>query len=295
MAHFAEIDTNNRVKQVIVVDNASIIDTNGNESEELGIQFCHSLLGGRWIQTSYNATFRNKYAAIGDFYDETSDKFITPWWINPSNGQPFTETEWEYIANYCHYTTTFRLWASIPPDEEADWLTKYCNNTSLHTYVPLDYLTHGTYALKTDVGNAITFDEQNEMHVNILFTHTKRVDLGPVGVVMEEWTNFFDHDIARRARQLHPQVAASTPHEFFRLLLEWDYCYTEFDNREPAAQRSHDALEFLEMPDEVRQELLLSVPDQAVARFIYGVEPFLAPTSVVCPPLFAEWYESIKS
>ena len=35
-------------------------------------------LGGRWIQTSYNATIRGKFAGIGDFYDEDADIFVEP-------------------------------------------------------------------------------------------------------------------------------------------------------------------------------------------------------------------------
>jgi hypothetical protein len=294
MAHFAELDNNNYVTRVIVVDNASISDASGNESEELGIQFCHSLLGGKWLQTSYNGNFRNKFAAINDYYDSSSDSFISPWWKNASTGKDLTADEWKYIENYKHYTTTFRLWAAIPADQEQEWLTKYCNSTSLHAYVPLDYLTHGTYKLKTDVGDIISFDENNNMSVKIHFTHTKVVDLGDVGVVMEEWTDFFDYDIARRARQLHPQVAASSAHELFRLLLEWDFCYEQLGNREPAAQRCHDAVGYLGMPDDVKQELMDLVPDQAVARYIKGQEPFVGPSDVPCPPLFKEWYNSIS-
>ena len=77
MAHFAQIE-NNLVTQVIVVDNNDILDEQGNESEELGIQFCQDLLGGTWVQTSYNGNIRKNYAGIGYTYDETKDAFIKP-------------------------------------------------------------------------------------------------------------------------------------------------------------------------------------------------------------------------
>jgi hypothetical protein len=77
MAHFAEVDNNNIVKQVIVVHNNELLD-NGVESEAKGAAFCQALLGGTWIQTSYNANFRGKYAGIGDTYDEVNDIFISP-------------------------------------------------------------------------------------------------------------------------------------------------------------------------------------------------------------------------
>ena len=45
MAHFAELDQNNVVTQVIVISNDDILDENGNESEQVGIQFCKNLYG----------------------------------------------------------------------------------------------------------------------------------------------------------------------------------------------------------------------------------------------------------
>lgn len=44
MAHFAELDENNKVIQVIVVHNNELLDDNGNESEQKGIDFCVALL-----------------------------------------------------------------------------------------------------------------------------------------------------------------------------------------------------------------------------------------------------------
>lgn len=78
MAHFAEIDENKIVLRVVVIADSDISDANGNESEEIGKEFCGSLYGGQWIQTSYNARIRGKYAGIGDTYNETEDIFISP-------------------------------------------------------------------------------------------------------------------------------------------------------------------------------------------------------------------------
>lgn len=78
MAHFAELDDNNVVLRVIVVNNVEITDSNGVEQESIGIKFCNDLLGGKWLQTSYNGNFRKNFAAIGSKYDEQLDAFITP-------------------------------------------------------------------------------------------------------------------------------------------------------------------------------------------------------------------------
>jgi len=71
MAHFAEIDNNNKVIRVLVVDNEQ--EHRGEEylAIELG-------LGGRWIQTSINNNFRKQYAGIDYTYDEVKDIFIQP-------------------------------------------------------------------------------------------------------------------------------------------------------------------------------------------------------------------------
>lgn len=77
MAHFAKIDENNFVIQVIVVHDNELLD-NGVESEIKGIAFCELLLGGNWIQTSYNGNIRKNFAGIGYTYDEQRDAFIPP-------------------------------------------------------------------------------------------------------------------------------------------------------------------------------------------------------------------------
>ena len=80
MAHFAELDANNIVLRVIVVSNEMLLDENGAESEDVGIAFCQSLFGveTRWVQTSYNGTFRKNYAGIGFTYNSMLNAFIAP-------------------------------------------------------------------------------------------------------------------------------------------------------------------------------------------------------------------------
>ena len=79
MAHFAELDEDNKVLRVIVVNNEDIT-VDGVESETKGIEFCKKLFGQdtNWLQTSYNGNTRKKYAGVGDTYDELKDVFISP-------------------------------------------------------------------------------------------------------------------------------------------------------------------------------------------------------------------------
>jgi hypothetical protein len=74
MAHFAKIE-DNIVREVIVINNEILLDSEGIEQETLGAEFCKELFGGTWIQTSYNSNFREKYAGIGMAYDPATDTF----------------------------------------------------------------------------------------------------------------------------------------------------------------------------------------------------------------------------
>jgi len=92
MAHFAKMDDNNVVLEVNALNNHELVtsktttDENGNvvvslvESEDKGIAFLTSWSGGHtnWKQTSYNATFRGKFAGIGDTYDPVTNLFVAP-------------------------------------------------------------------------------------------------------------------------------------------------------------------------------------------------------------------------
>lgn len=78
MAHFAKIDENNLVTQVIVVNNNELLNENSIEVEAKGIEFCQSLISGTWVQTSYNGIFRKNFAGLGFFYDKELDAFYAP-------------------------------------------------------------------------------------------------------------------------------------------------------------------------------------------------------------------------
>lgn len=77
MAHFAQIDEQGTVLNIIVVNNEDILDENGQESEAIGKQFCQNLLGGEWVQTSYNGSFRRRHASVGGYYDAENNVFMT--------------------------------------------------------------------------------------------------------------------------------------------------------------------------------------------------------------------------
>jgi len=143
MAHFAQLDENNVVTQVIVVSNEDTSDSNGVEVEEIGVAFCKKLLGGdtNWKQTSYNGNMRVRYAGIGYSYNAELDAFIAPqpyasWtldsdtadWVSPLGAAPaLTDAEvearsfyrWDEDAHQADDTTGWVLETPEPPAEEA--------------------------------------------------------------------------------------------------------------------------------------------------------------------------------
>ena len=96
MAHFAQLDSTNNIIRVEVVNNNVITDADGNEQEQVGIDFLTNLYGGvGWYkQTSYNGNFRKNYANVGGVYDSVRDAFIPP--------KPYPS--WTLVEDTCQWT-----------------------------------------------------------------------------------------------------------------------------------------------------------------------------------------------
>jgi len=124
MAHFAQIGIDNVVLRVDVVRNEDILDANGNESEEVGIQFLKSIHGQttNWLQTSYNGNFRYRYAGIGMVYNNEYDVFLAPqpyssWTLNteiyewePPVPQPELTDDQREVGSYYEWNEGNREW-----------------------------------------------------------------------------------------------------------------------------------------------------------------------------------------
>lgn len=99
MAHFAKIDDNNIVTQVVVVDNKDTSDASGVEKEHIGAAHLERILGGTWKQTSYNGNMRKNYAGIGYSFDAQRNAFIPP--------KPFNS--WVLVEETCQWTAPVAL------------------------------------------------------------------------------------------------------------------------------------------------------------------------------------------
>lgn len=131
MAHFAEIDENNVVIQVLAVNNEDCCDENGVEREEIGIEYLkiHHGQDKRWVQTSRNCNMRCRYAGIGYVFNPDLDAFIVPkpyssWtldatvkdWIAPVP-QPELTLEQIQAGFYYDWNEDALEWTLITPPE----------------------------------------------------------------------------------------------------------------------------------------------------------------------------------
>jgi hypothetical protein len=125
MAHFAQLDSNNLVLQVICLENSILENEQGQPVEQLGINFLQNLYGSNtiWAQTSYNTragiyhvsstneadpdqskAFRKNFAGIGYSYDSTRNAFINP--------KPSVSPQDEQYVTFDEFSC---LWIYSPP------------------------------------------------------------------------------------------------------------------------------------------------------------------------------------
>lgn len=110
MAHFAELDDNNTVIRVLVVP-----DTDEHRGQQyLAVDL---LLGGTWIQCSFNGRIRKQFPGAGFTYDAAADVFIAPqpypsWTLNASyDWQP--PTAMPIDGNRYYWDETALNWAVL--------------------------------------------------------------------------------------------------------------------------------------------------------------------------------------
>lgn len=96
MSHFAKLDNNNNVTDIIV----GPVGMTDAEAET----WVEENLEGRWLRTSYNTfngvhylggtPFRKNYAMIGGIYDEERDAFFR---AKPSPAHIISEEKWDWV------------------------------------------------------------------------------------------------------------------------------------------------------------------------------------------------------
>jgi hypothetical protein len=188
MAHFAQLDENNVVLQVIVVS---------DEHEANGEQWCHEFAGGRWKQTSYNGRIRKNYAGIGYTYDEQRDAFIAPkpypsWTLNEETCQwqspnPHPNDDYRY-----RWSELLSIW--IPTNK---WLFENYGLTQDYSLIAPTVEKYGLEDKKlVKVIDKPEYVLQLEKANNILFVH----------VQVPEWTAEIKRNYLADIDALHKEI-----------------------------------------------------------------------------------------
>lgn len=327
MANFCRLDDDNKVIQIVYLDNNSIKDGFGVEREEIGVSLCKQIAGdGKWVQTSFNSrdglridpetrlrnnnnkAFRAQYGAVGMYYYPEKDVFAGPppndWfeldrrgkWVCPPHldeetGRELTDDEKRFKRCLTYYQIHI-----LDPYSEEDKRSEWC---LAKEFLATDMVTatHGSHPLshlwlyETGEWERVVVGPQESWVKNF----TVELDLAPAAWITRTELNPNYPDIYNICWQMintHPQGNAHTVHELFRLIIEWAYTYTEFNNEEPSAEIAHKILRIIQMPEQVRNELLSEVPQQVIGLYLAGLDPYLTFTEYETnepPPLFAEW------
>ena len=134
MAHFAELDNDNKVLRVVVVGNDCVPSDEHIDGETWCINF---FKGGTWKQTSYNHNFRKQYAGVGYTYDAAKNKFISPqpydsWSLDASDDWQapitFPSITDEYIISWNetkYNADNTKGWEAIKTNDESETPTVY--------------------------------------------------------------------------------------------------------------------------------------------------------------------------
>lgn len=119
MAHYALLDENNVVLQVIVGRDEDEV-VNGITDWEAYYGEFHNL---KCIRTSYNANIRKNFAAIGFIYDKDKDAFIAPqpfdsWVLNEETCQWEAPVPYPTDGRQYFWDEPVVDWTPMPNDNE---------------------------------------------------------------------------------------------------------------------------------------------------------------------------------
>ena len=142
MAHFAEIDSNNKVLRVVRACNQDIANNGGEQSEQAALHFQSlnkfSENGVKWVQTSYNNNFRKQYAGIGYTFDPVKNKFIAPQlfasWSLDSNDDWQAPVAYPTVTTYGDNIPYFISWNEI----DQKWVGKDKENNEF-VWIPSSF------------------------------------------------------------------------------------------------------------------------------------------------------------
>lgn len=182
----------------------------------------------------------------------------------------------------------FQIWAAKSVNEESNF-NNACSTTE-YMIQSVHELTHNSGS----VNNLVSSKVEGEVKFPVITKHAVIIDLAPIAfITYSECTNE-TRNVFKEIGPIHPQSASRYIHELFRLIIEWAWSYTNLNNSEPMAELCHNILRALQMPQDIRNELLNLRP-QYVSRYILGDKNALEEyeDDILIPEKFKEWISDI--
>lgn len=222
---------------------------------------------GKWVQTSVKLN----EVIFDSQWNEENNKWISACKMHPNR-----------------LLRGFQLWG-VEEKSNTSSFNKACSTTE-YAIKSMQEITHGDKS----IDQLVTSRENNEVTFPVITNHYTVIDLAPLGVISYSETAEETLDAFQAVYGIHPQCTSRTIHELFRLIIEWAYSYTEFQNTEPMAELCHNILRIVQMPKNVRDDLIAIRPQQ-VGRFILGdasaLDEYAQDTE--SPSSFTEWISDI--
>jgi len=201
----------------------------------------------------------------------------------------------------------FVLWKAVPKITD-DFYEKACTTTE-YMSKPFESITHNTSQHEAIIRSDHNKDSLKQKSINsehvsaslyrIVKQHNMLLDFTPFMLITysemeEDFINSYEEG-KNPLITMHPQCMAYTLQELFRLIIEWAWSYRQCGNIEPIAVHCDTLLRQLQMPLNVRKDLLDIVPDQAVSKYIKGDIEAVTPAKndPECPKSFSDWMASI--
>lgn len=150
--------------------------------------------------------------------------------------------------------------------------------------------THGS----TAIDDMVVSVENGEIKFPFITKHFAIIDLAPVALITYSEMPQESLETNNALYSIHPQAFSRSIHELFRLIIEWAYSYTEFENTEPMAKICHEILQIVQMPKDIRDELI-GIRPQQVGKFIQGSTDALQDynTDIEMPESFKLWVSDV--
>lgn len=310
----AQVDYLGNVTNIIEISDADCLDDNSTPTESAAQTFCTKLFGTTYsfYETRDDGSIHGRKANIGGYYDHETQHFadttppgpwahltdtgewIADWLVNIHTGLTLSHEELQWIGYSVRNRKEYRLLAPVLIDPADEFNSNSCIRTS-YMYPTFETIQYGRNTIAETINHRIA---GGYIEINAKFTMAKWLDLTPNALILATTFEMMD-DMTNPIYHMHPQTAGRTPHELFRLIIEWAWAHTTLGNNEPAAISCHNVLRSVQMPIEVRNELMEHVPAQSVERYIRGLDPFVSTNYDIyedqpMPPLFAAWINQTR-